>query len=583
MTLSLRVVNMEVLPNGGPLEVRLDRHGLIVGRAPTSDWHLPDPRSFISSVHCEIDYRDGAYWLIDRSRNGTFLAGSSESLGERPHRIQSGDRFLVGHYEIEARAAAQGHGAAMAAPAAPAAGPGQLGPAPDWGGWGGAAAPPAPIASPDRWDAPPPQPVISGQGPMNQSWAPPAVSAPPPPQQGFDAWSPPPPPPPPVSGWSSAPDPYAQAQDAPARDVWGELEGSAAVDWAAGGFGRRQEPERAAWDQPAPSPPASDPFGLSGPPAADPFGLDAQARGAPPPPGPYAAPGRDPFAPAPQTFPPDAGPAGFAAPPQRPAYGSQPGVDPFGMPSAAPQAQPGYPGAPPQQLHQPHRPAPPQGGMGLPPPEPSRPRPGPAPASVGPADASAAQAFLAGAGINPAGLKTNPAAALETGGALLRRLVAGLSIMLEARARAKAQLGAQNTMFEFRGNNPLKFARTPEQALLQLINPPERGFMEPERAVEDAFKDLQAHQMATLSAMQGALRATLARFSPQAIRDRAEKRGILSKILPNAREAAMWQAYEKEFEGVARGSDEAFMDVFAKEFKAAYEKAARANAKQQSE
>ena len=35
----------------------------------------------------------------------------------------------------------------------------------------------------------------------------------------------------------------------------------------------------------------------------------------------------------------------------------------------------------------------------------------------------------------------------------------------------------------------------------------------------------------------------------------------------------MWQAYEREFEGVARGSDEAFMDVFAKEFKQAYERA----------
>jgi type VI secretion system FHA domain protein len=383
-----------------------------------------------------------------------------------------------------------------------------------------------------------------------------------------------------VSGWSSAPDPYAQSQDRPARDVWGELEGSAAVDWAAGGFGRRQEPERAAWDQPAPSPPASDPFGLSGPPASDPFGLDAPARGAPPP---YAPPPRDAFAPPPQTFPPaaGAGPAGFAPAPDRPAYGAPPGVDPFGYPSAGQPPQPPQPAGYPAP--QPPHPSVRQGGMGLPPPEPSRPRPAPVAQAPSPADAGAAQAFFAGAGVSPAALKTSPAAALETGGALLRRLVSGLSIMLEARARAKAQLGAQNTMFEFRGNNPLKFARTPEQALLQLINPPERGFMEPERAVEDAFKDLQAHQMATLSAMQGALRATLARFSPQAIRDRAEKRGILANILPGAREAAMWKAYEKEFEGVARGSDEAFMDVFAKEFKAAYERAARANAKQQSE
>ncbi|HZL00904.1 MAG TPA: type VI secretion system-associated FHA domain protein, partial [Caulobacteraceae bacterium] len=85
---------------------------------------------------------------------------------------------------------------------------------------------------------------------------------------------------------------------------------------------------------------------------------------------------------------------------------------------------------------------------------------------------------------------------------------------------------------------------------------------------------LQAHQMATLIAMQGALAATLARFSPQAIRERADMRGILAKILPSARDAELWNAYQKEFEGVARGSDEAFMDVFAKEFRQAYEKAA---------
>jgi predicted component of type VI protein secretion system len=72
-------------------------------------------------------------------------------------------------------------------------------------------------------------------------------------------------------------------------------------------------------------------------------------------------------------------------------------------------------------------------------------------------------------------------------------------------------------------------------------------------------------------AMQGALRATLERFSPEAIRKRAETGGLFSKILPGARDAALWAAYEKEFSGVAKGSDEAFMDMFAKEFRRAYE------------
>jgi len=182
--------------------------------------------------------------------------------------------------------------------------------------------------------------------------------------------------------------------------------------------------------------------------------------------------------------------------------------------------------------------------------------------------------LAAATGIERDKFKQGEAETLGMAGTLLRRLVAGMVVLMEARARAKSQMGAQGTSLEFDGNNPLKFARSPEQALAQLLNPPERGFMPSERAIEDAFKDLQAHQMATLMAMQGALRATLERFSPAAIRARAEHKGMLAKILPQAREAELWKAYEKEFSGVAHGSDEAFMDMFAKEFRKAYEEMA---------
>ncbi|MEZ5749058.1 MAG: type VI secretion system-associated FHA domain protein TagH [Caenibius sp.] len=201
--------------------------------------------------------------------------------------------------------------------------------------------------------------------------------------------------------------------------------------------------------------------------------------------------------------------------------------------------------------------------------------PVPPPAAPQPASSGGLQAFLTAAGIDPARLQQNENDALGSAGSLMLRLVAGLVVLLEARARAKSQMGAQGTSLEFDGNNPLKFARTPENALTQLLNPPERGFMTGERAIEDAFKDLQAHQMATLKAMQGALRATLDRFSPNAIRSRAESRGLLAKILPSARDAELWKAYEREFSGVALGSDEAFMDMFAKEFRRAYEEIAR--------
>lgn len=187
-------------------------------------------------------------------------------------------------------------------------------------------------------------------------------------------------------------------------------------------------------------------------------------------------------------------------------------------------------------------------------------------------------AFVSEAGLGAADIRQSSPDTLLRAARLLRRLVSGLVVMVEARARAKAQMGAEATAFSPEGNNPIKFARTPEQALARLLSPAEPGFMEGERAVDDALVDLQAHQVATLRAMQGALRTALNRFSPDAIRRRAELKGLFARILPTARDAALWHNYEREFELVAQESDEAFLEVFAKQFRKAYEELARQEA-----
>jgi len=166
-------------------------------------------------------------------------------------------------------------------------------------------------------------------------------------------------------------------------------------------------------------------------------------------------------------------------------------------------------------------------------------------------------------------------------GLLLRRLVSGLLVMIEARARAKAQMGAELTGFQPEGNNPIKFARTPEQALAQLLNPPGSGFMDADKAVEDAYLDLQSHQVATLKAIPGALRATLDRFSPGSIRRRrGGEIGGLARFFAVFRDAALWRYYEQDYVAVKKESDEAFMEVFSKEFRKAYERMLRDGIKQ---
>jgi predicted component of type VI protein secretion system len=41
-------------------------------------------------------------------------------------------------------------------------------------------------------------------------------------------------------------------------------------------------------------------------------------------------------------------------------------------------------------------------------------------------------------------------------------------------------------------------------------------------------------------------------------------------MLPQARDAALWQAYEAEFLAMANETEAAYLDVFAKNFKKAY-------------
>ncbi len=109
MTLRLSIENMDRLPDGGPLRVQVQGRGLDIGRDQHLDWTLPDPTRHISGKHCEVRFRDGAYWLHDVSTNGTFVNGAQFRL-DAPHLLRNGDRLTIGQYivavEIEGQAAA---------------------------------------------------------------------------------------------------------------------------------------------------------------------------------------------------------------------------------------------------------------------------------------------------------------------------------------------------------------------------------------------------------------------------------------------------------------------------------------------
>lgn len=141
MALRLAIENETNLPDGGPVTFTIaGKRTVDIGRDQHLDWTLPDPSRFISGKHCEVRYKDGGYWLHDVSTNGTYLNGAEERM-RAPHRLKSGDRFIVGQYIIAAALDAD----AFESGALASAGPASANPSASYRElWddGGAAAPP---------------------------------------------------------------------------------------------------------------------------------------------------------------------------------------------------------------------------------------------------------------------------------------------------------------------------------------------------------------------------------------------------------------------------------------------------------
>lgn len=97
--LTLRVESAHGARADLPAPLVLEGRGAAVGRKPGMDWVLPDPDERISRHHFDIEHVDGAYWVSDRSTNGTFVNAPHQRV-ERPHCLRDGDRLFVGHYVI---------------------------------------------------------------------------------------------------------------------------------------------------------------------------------------------------------------------------------------------------------------------------------------------------------------------------------------------------------------------------------------------------------------------------------------------------------------------------------------------------
>jgi type VI secretion system protein len=101
MALRLRVVSEHSTRLGALSTKIFGVHGGTIGRATDNEWILPDPERYLSGKHARVDFRAGAYILVDTSSNGTYVNGAQVPLGKyHDYSLKDGDYIRLGEYEL---------------------------------------------------------------------------------------------------------------------------------------------------------------------------------------------------------------------------------------------------------------------------------------------------------------------------------------------------------------------------------------------------------------------------------------------------------------------------------------------------
>lgn len=155
-------------------------------------------------------------------------------------------------------------------------------------------------------------------------------------------------------------------------------------------------------------------------------------------------------------------------------------------------------------------------------------------------------------------------------GRVMASMITGMREILLTRAAIKGEMRMNRTMINNGGNNPLKFSISAAQAIETMIKPSVQGYLDADVAFAEALNDIKAHEVATMSGMEAALKDLLARLDPDALSMRVEAGSSISSLLGN-KKARYWEAYENMYAQISKETEDDFQSAFGKQFARAYE------------
>jgi type VI secretion system FHA domain protein len=100
--------------------------------------------------------------------------------------------------------------------------------------------------------------------------------------------------------------------------------------------------------------------------------------------------------------------------------------------------------------------------------------------------------------------------------------------------------------------------------------PASKGYLNSDKAAEEALRDIKAHEIAMISGMEVALKSVLNRLSPKKLEAMMEEDGKIGGLL-KGKKARYWEVYEKMYSQISEQAENEFHEFFSKEFSQAYE------------
>ena len=101
MALKLTIIDDQRSRSGQGGSIVFGVGGGGIGRAHDNDWVLPDPQRYVSAHHARVQFRDGAYYLLDTSTNGVYVNDGTVPIGRRnSYPLRDGDHLRLGEYQL---------------------------------------------------------------------------------------------------------------------------------------------------------------------------------------------------------------------------------------------------------------------------------------------------------------------------------------------------------------------------------------------------------------------------------------------------------------------------------------------------